>query len=190
MPMFVFFVAVIAVVLVISFFYMVKAGAAMLVHVRRGTNCDDSATERFLELVSMMKNKGELVIHDDGTDTETTLYNDPRVVETLTARIREGAKVQCLFNADAETAVTKIAGIKAHILPAGAEWQSKVHFKIVDSGRAAYLSRHMPDGSREFQFMDCTGVPRTGRRLVSEYLKKFEDGVALANKDKGAPARA
>ena len=83
MPMFVFFVAVIAVVLVISFFYMVKAGAAMLVHVRRGTNCDDSATERFLELVSMMKNKGELVIHDDGTDTETTLYNDPRVVETL-----------------------------------------------------------------------------------------------------------
>ena len=75
--------------------------------------------------------------------------------------------------------MTKIEGIKAHFLPAGAEWQSKVHFKIVDSGRAAYLSRHLSDGSREFQFMDCTGVPRTGRRLVSEYLKKFEAGVAL-----------
>ena len=166
------------VILAVSVVLMVKTCAHLRVGVQRGRNNDRAATERFLDLVKEMKN--DMVIHDDGTNTSTTLYNDERVLSALKSRIDAGAKVRCLFNEQEEIKISGLDNIEVYYLPDDATWQSEVHFKIIDSGKKAYLSRHRDGGEREYQIIDCTRARRTGKRLFADLIQEFEQGVEVA----------
>jgi hypothetical protein len=157
---------------------MVRTCANLLIGIRRGRNTDAAATQLFLELVGEMQ--VDMVIHDNGTDTLATLYNDRQILDALQRRLDGGAKVRCLFAEQADIGIAGLDKIEVHYLPADADWHSDLHFKIIDSGRKAYLSRHREDGEREYQIVDCSKTLKTGKRIFADLIEKFEQGVKVA----------
>lgn len=176
------FVVVCGAAAIVSVILVFRACVRLLIRVVEGTNDDAQAIEWFLDLVRTMKQ--EIIIHDDG-DRGPTLYRDPRVIAALVERLKGGAQVRVLFNMDEPNGLTDLVNkygdrLQVYILPEDADWRSEEHFKIIDRGRKAYLSRHLDNGTRKYRMVDCTKVPRTGRKLFADRIEHFEAGVGIA----------
>ncbi len=183
MYVFVFLVVCVAAAIV-SVVMVFRACVSFRIRIVEGTNDDAQAIERFLDLVRTMKR--EIVIHDDG-DRGPTLYRDPKVIRALADRLKDGAQAKVLFNVDEPNGLKKLVReygdqLQVYILPEDTDWRSDEHFKIIDQGRKAYLSRHLDDGTRKYRLVDCTKVPRTGRRIFANRMKHFEAGIGVATR--------
>ena len=171
-------------IVVVCFVLIVRTNVRLRVAVLSGTNDDHQATQRFLTLLREMET--DMIIHDDGDSTATTLYNNNDVVALVRERLDAGGvTIRCLFNKreDIEM-VNKLSSrdnFEVHYWPDGSPLPSPdLHYKIIDCGKKAYLSRHRDDGEREYEMIDCTKTPRTGKRLFAKLRKEFKMNVEVA----------
>ena len=144
-----------------------------------GKNDDEAAVRHFVVLVKPATN--DVVIHDDGDDA-ASLYHDRKVIAAVRERLDRGVTVRCLFNNRANLRMVDELrdhpGFTVHYLRQPPLSPEDVHFKIVDRGAWAYLSRHLEDGKREFRRYDCSKVPSEVRqRFFRGFLLEFDRGT-------------
>ena len=79
-------------------FLVVSAQGDMNLREETGENDDDQAAAMLIDLIC--KTRNSLVIHDDGNDSDESVYNNDQVVAAVRDRIRQRRrlKVKCLFN--------------------------------------------------------------------------------------------
>ena len=127
--------------------------------------------------VSILWEAGEdIEIYDDGNDFPESPYNSPQFIGALRRKLEErpGFKVRCLFNRDEPLKLKEefaghervdIRVRESDVRPAD------LHYKIVDGGRRAYLSRHgLNDRSRKCRVVDCSGVKERDLALAADIL--------------------
>lgn len=173
------FAVVSGVVVTILVVYWWRSTDYIGVESANGRNNDDDAVTYFLDLVRTAKE--EVLIHDEGNAT-ASLYNDDQVIQVVQERLEHGVTVRCLFNRrDQLRMVTELQRnpkLHVHYLRRPPPRHSDVHFKIIDRGKMAYLSRHLEGGEREFRVFDCSKSPRRVRsKLFGKYLTEFDRGV-------------
>ena len=152
----------------------------------RGTNNSEQATDRFWDLVNGMES--EMVIHDDGE--AKSFYDDPQTVGLVRATLRADPDrtIQCVFNRHECTRF----GTLSEEFPSQVEIRyaqnpeievGGLHYKIVDRGAMAYLSRHSADGtSREFEFFDYRWCPPLLRpSIFRKFQQDFDQRMVAAN---------
>lgn len=146
-------------------------------------NDDNAVVSYFLELLSEAQDS--MIVYDDGNSMEKSVYNDDRVIGAVHSKLQDSPRfeLRCLFNCDDDLAFRKEfvdhqrvdIRTRSSQLPA-----SEVHYKIIDGGAKAYLSRHaFGAAERRFKVVDCTTV-RKGHRdrvaniVLGRYTKHFE----------------
>lgn len=146
-------------------------------------NDDESAVRSFLCMLN--EAQGSLIIFDDGDDIDGSLYNDRRVINAVQDKLRDNPEfeLRCLFNCDEDLLFRKELESERHVsirIRSSSVPTDGIHYKIIDGGAKAYLSRHTL-GSREqrFRIVDCSRVPRRHRGRVADivlgrYKEDFE----------------
>ena len=146
---------------------------------------DASASANFAAMLSEAQES--MIVYDDGDNTETSPYNTPQVVSAVQEKLRANPdfELQCLFNCDDDLLFrTELEGnprVTIRIRRTGVP-ASEIHYKIIDDGAKAYLSRHRSDPSeRKFQIVDCTNVSlRHRQRVANVVLGRYQDHFARA----------
>ena len=117
-----------------------------------------------------------LIIYDDGDDSHGSLYNDSRVVEAVQRKLGDNPafEVRCLFNCDDnllfQRALKGERQVHVRIRSNGPS-DDGIHYKIIDGGAKAYLSRHaLGSKQRRYKIIDCTRVPPRHRGHVADSL--------------------
>ena len=162
-----------------------RAQGYLAVTVGRGCNDDSSAREMFLDLVRDAEKR--IVIHDDGDDTVTSLYNDDEVVEAVKRRLQSEheLEVKCLFSRKEDIKMSLLQGdfprrFQVHYRE-GPRPDSDIHYKIIDEGKKGYLSVHRVGSTeREYEMIDCTNAkPSIRKRTFRRLIRQFEREVRV-----------
>lgn len=165
-----------------------KAWPLLDVIATNATNDDNTATEHFVSLLDEAEKK--MVIYDDGNNMEGSIYNDPKVIDNVHNKLKQNPdfKIQCFFNFDHDLLFRKAFGNHTRVdIRTGDNVESKdVHYKIIDDGRKAYLSRHdFSANKRNFRRIDCTRVRRdlehVTNAVLGEYKKDIEQKFRPSN---------
>ena len=155
------------------------------VYERLGMNSDERATECFKQLVDAASQ--ELIVYDDGDQQD--FYNDEELIEVVLDRLNENEnlRVKCCFNEKSDLKWhTKLAHherveIKIRSSKTSGPPKNR-HMKIIDGGRAAYLSVHdVGEDMRKFKLMDLRFLLLPSiffklivNRKLGSYLRDFE----------------
>lgn len=143
-------------------------------------NDDAAAVESFVGMLSEAQES--MIVYDDGDNTAGSLYNAPQVVSAVHDKLQAnpGFVLMCLFNCDDDllfrkelaarpqvTIRTRDSSVPAH----------EIHYKIIDGGAKAYLSRHrLGSSERKFEIVDCTDVSLRHRdRVANVVLGRYKD---------------
>lgn len=135
---------------------------------------DASVARNFIRLLD--EARASMIVYDDGNKMQGSLYNDQSVIDAVRSKLRADPafELRCLFNSNepmefrTELAHERQVDIRTRRDPGRG---SKIHYKIIDGGAKAYLSRHAREPSkRRFRIVDCTGVPKRHRRRVAKSL--------------------
>ena len=117
-----------------------------------------------------------LIIYDDGDNSEGSLYNDRRVIEAVLEKLKDNPlfEVRCLFNCNDELLFRKELKGERQVdvrIRSNSAPEDGIHYKIIDGGSKAYLSRHAL-GSKQgrYKIVDCTRVPLRYRADVADSL--------------------
>ena len=120
----------------------------------------------------------EFEVYDDGDD-QSVLYNSEEFLETVENKLDADSnfRVKAMFNVEHELEFTqKFKGhdqVDIYIRREGVPPED-VHYKIIDGGKKAYLSRHIfQQKERRYQWVDCTSVPR--KMLPQANIFWFDD---------------
>lgn len=156
-----------------------RAQAFLSVGVTRGVNDNDTAVSMFICLVNKVEN--EMIIHDDGDNTEDSIYNNDNAIEAVRKRLREhkDLTIKCFFNEKEEIKMVSLGkqfpGRFVVRYRQGERPDYDIHYKIID-GRKGYLSVHDPGGrSRKYEMVDCTDSPqRVRRRMFGKFYDQHE----------------
>lgn len=133
----------------------------------RSTNSDEDVACMMISLIRFAQD--EIEVFDDGNQMEGTVYNNSDVVNELKRKLRDTPrfKARFFFNADDDLLLRReLAGhdrVEIFTHAKGAQPDSRpqdqTHYKIIDNGRIAYLSRHAYGaGERKFEVLDCRKV--------------------------------
>lgn len=137
-------------------------------------NDDASVARNFIQLLD--EAKALMIVYDDGDNTSGSLYNDQSVIDAVRSKLRSAPdfKLQCLFNCDDQVEFrTELADEPQVEIRTRRDSRrgSKIHYKIIDGGEKAYLSRHERGASkRRIRVVDCTAVPEGHRRRVAKSM--------------------
>lgn len=137
-------------------------------------NDDASVARKFIQLLD--EAKALMIVYDDGNNTSGSLYNDRSVIDAVRIKLRSAPefKLQCLFNCDDQVELRRELANEPQVdirTRRDSGRGSKIHYKIIDGGEKAYLSRHEPGATkRRFRIVDCTGVPEDHRRRVAKSM--------------------
>lgn len=137
-----------------------------------GINDDDSAASSFVAMLGEAQES--MIVYDDGDNIEGSLYNDRRAIDAVRSKLQANPafKLRCLFNCDDRLAFQQELESEPQVdirIRSGNAPANAVHYKIIDGGEKAYLSRHdLGSRERRFRIVDCTGVPRRHRRRVAD----------------------
>ena len=117
-----------------------------------------------------------LIIYDDGDNSEGSLYNDRRVIEAVLEKLKDNPlfEVRCLFNCNDELLFRKELKGERQVdvrIRSNSAPEDGIHYKIIDGGSKAYLSRHAL-GSKQgrYKIVDCARVPPRYRSFVADSL--------------------
>ena len=157
-----------------------KAWPILDVTATNAINDDPAATEYFVGLLDEAKEK--MTIYDDGNDMAGSIYNDPEVIATVQEKLEQNAdfKIQCFFNFDHDLLFRQAFGNHPQVdIRTGDNVASNdVHYKIIDDGRKAYLSRHkLGDSERRIRWIDCTRVQRDLGHVTDEVLGEYKKDI-------------
>lgn len=148
-------------------------------------NDDNSVVTNFVELLDEARTS--MIVYDDGNDMAGSVYNDSRIIEAVRRKLRSnpGFELQCLFNCDDDVRLRKEFAHEPRVdirtrTDMGGE--RKTHYKIIDGGLKAYLSRHeLGSSQRRFKIVDCTNVSKRHRSRVAGFvLSKHTEDFATA----------
>ena len=137
-------------------------------------NNDASAVRSFIGMLNQAQES--LIIYDDGDDSEGSLYNDRRVIEAVQRKLSGNPvfEVRCLFNCDDNLLFQReLKGERrVHVrIRSNGPSDDGIHYKIIDGGAKAYLSRHaLGSKQRRYTIIDCTRVPPRHRGHVADSL--------------------
>ena len=150
-----------------------------------GVNDDQSAKDKFLELLHEAHRL--MIIYDDGDKVPESIYMDAEIARSVKEKLDRYPEfsMQCLFNVDEPDLlfreVLKNTGPRLQIKMRDPKApRLAIHYKIIDDGTKAYLSRHSPGASkRNFRIVDCSKVPEKHFGYVSNavlglYKKDFQ----------------
>ncbi len=153
-------------------------------------NDNKIATAKFKELLH--EAQSSLIVYDDGDDVDDSIYKNEEIASLTRQKLQDNPNfhIRCLFNADnPELAFRKaldgcsradIRILNSH------SFELPIHYKIIDNGTKAYLSRHPRSSSeRHFSILDCTEVSEADRKLVvnvvlGEYRGHFDWAFKVA----------
>ena len=146
---------------------------------------DDSVFRNFVGL--LREARESMIVYDDGDNREDSLYNDPRVINAVHQKLRDTPtfELRCLFNCDEALQIRKElqSQPQVRIRTRGSSAPAyEVHYKIIDGGDKAYLSRHsLGSGERKFKIVDCTNVSRRHReRVANTVLRRYKEHFEVA----------
>ena len=133
---------------------------------------DGSAVSAFIELLD--EAQASMILYDDGNSENGSVYNDRRVIGAVRRKLRDNPdfNLQCLFNCNEDMRFRKEFANEPQVEirtrnDSGSE--SGVHYKIIDRGMKAYLSRHERGaGERIYKIVDCTTVSKRHRSRIAE----------------------
>ena len=168
-----------AAVVVVCVVIVWRAQGFLSVRVTRGVNDNDTAAYMFICLVSKVEN--EMIIHDDGDNTDDSIYNNDKVIKAVRKRLGEQTDltIKCFFNENEDIKMVSLG----ELFPGrfvvryrqGERPDRDIHYKIIDDGRKGYLSVHDLGGcSRKYELIDCTDSPQ---RIRHRMFGKFYDQV-------------
>ena len=153
----------------------------------RGVNDDEDAVSMFISLVKEAHES--IIIHDDGNNSQSSVYNNLKVLNALRERIEsKGIEVKCLFNDDDQQlellSLTREFPDNVKIWHSGGDKASRdIHYKIVDGGKLVHLSEH-EHGSSEREYVlrkadKWWSNKGTRSRISKAYREHFEQGVKV-----------
>ena len=139
-------------------------------------NDDESTKAKFKEL--LREAQRSMMIYDDGDTVADSIYMDEKITEAVRQKLENNSdfRMQCLFNFDEPDLLFRNAFAD---YAAQVEIKTRdrtkprlaIHYKIIDDGIKAYLSRHLPGSSkRRFKIVDCTNVSESNRNRVSDAI--------------------
>ena len=137
-------------------------------------NDDASAVTSFLGMLNEAEES--LIIYDDGDDSDGSLYKDRRVIEAVQHKLGDNPafEVRCLFNCDDNLLFRRELEGKRQVhvrIRSNGPSDDGIHYKIIDGGAKAYLSRHaLGAKQRRYTIIDCTRVPPRHRGHVADSL--------------------
>lgn len=148
-------------------------------------NDDDSAVTNFIELLDEARTS--MILYDDGNDMAGSVYNDSRVIDAVRSKLRFNPdfELRCLFNCDEGVKFRKEFTDEPQVeirTRSDVGRERKVHYKIIDGGVKAYLSRHeLGSIQRRFKIVDCTNVSKRHRsRVAGIVLREHTEDFAMA----------
>ena len=170
-------------VIVVCLVLALQAPSYMDVFFEQNGNDDDEAARRFKALIGEAREN--IIIHDDGDSTPSTLYNNPDVVDEVRAKLEAGVTVRCLFNKREDIAMVRLckdfpdSSLMVRYMRSAPDCRRDIHFKIIDNGTKGILSKHCP-GSRDRgnELIDAThSSPAVRKKLFGPFYDEFECGI-------------
>ena len=147
-------------------------------------NSDKTAERNFLAL--LQEATESMVVYDDGNEMEGSIYQNRQVVDAVREKLSKnpGFRLSCYFNFDDAVLFTK--ELEQHprvriVTGHGDRPDDDVHYKIIDGGLKAHISRHeVASQERRYRMIDCTRVPK-GRRthVVDVLLEPYKAHASL-----------
>ena len=127
-------------------------------------NSDKTATKNFLALLQDAKES--MVVYDDGNKMDGSIYEEDKVIDAVRRKLSENPKfkLSCYFNVDGDMPFTR--ALEKHervriVTGSGDRPDDDVHYKIIDGGIKAHISRHaFASQERRYRVIDFTKVPR------------------------------
>ena len=149
---------------------------------------DENATApAFLSVLKHAKRK--LIVHDDGDNTSTSIFNDTDVVEAVKRQLDDNQKlvIACLFNVRENLMTVKSLGGHERFRVKYRRWRWSpsafdVHYTIADDGSIGRLS-HLGKGAkkRRFEIRNCLNARQSERNIeFGRYMRRFEHQFLLA----------
>ena len=145
-------------------------------------NDDDKARKNFLALLKEARR--EIILHDDGGPSPTSIYESEEVVDTIARklgykRLFRRFRVRCVFSNREPTLFTRRLGDHDRVQISYRDERSQEHYKIIDQ-RKAYVSCHRENSSdRSYKFIECPGgflgifAGPARKAALGRYLKDF-----------------
>ena len=154
-----------------------------------GTNDDEQAASMFMDL--LRKTERTIDIHDDGNNSESSMYNNQEVVNTVQDCLERGVTIRCLFNDNEPLKLRELAesgdyGDHFQIwYLTGGRQDPDTHYKIVDDGCYVHLSKHgHGDEEREYRLRTAVGWWKGGtrKRIRKRFAEHFESGLKVSER--------
>ena len=150
-------------------------------------NDEDSVVSNFIELLDEARTS--MILYDDGNDMDGSVYNDSRVIDAVHRKLRSNPDfgLQCLFNSDDDVKFRKEFAHEPQVdirTRSDVGRERKTHYKIIDGGSKALLSRHeWGSRQRKYKIVDCTNLSKRHRRRVGGIVlrKHIEDFTTAFN---------
>ena len=148
-------------------------------------NDDDSVVSNFIALLDEARTS--MILYDDGNDMAGSVYNDSRVIDAVHSKLQANPdfELRCLFNCDDDVEFRKEFADKPQVeirTRSDMDGERRIHYKIIDGGVKAYLSRHsLGSSQRQYKTVDCTNVSKRHRSRVAEsVLRRYTADFATA----------
>ena len=160
--------------LIMAIIILYRGWAFLQVSTVVNRNSDETAENNFLTL--LQEAKESMVVHDDGNKMEGSIYQSRRVIDAVRGKLSENPRfrLSCCFNFNDDMLFTK--ELEGHpgvriVIGHGERPDDDVHYKIIDEGIKAHISRHeVASQERRYRVIDCTRVPRHRRAHVADVL--------------------
>ena len=170
--------------LIVSIAFLYRGWAFLRVSTMMALNSDKRAEENFLGLLRDATES--MIVYDDGNKMEGSIYQNQQVIDAVRKKLSENPKfrLSCYFNFDKDVLFTEVFKNNPCVrIVTGHEDRpdDDVHYKIIDGGLKAHISRHeVASPERRYRMIDCTKVPKGRRTHVADVLLEPYKAHALS----------
>ena len=148
------------------------------IKVTEGTNDHGKARSSFFALLADADET--LIMYDDGNSMSESIYEDQSVIDEIGTKLREnpGFRVDCMLNSDDDTLFRRSFRDEPRVdITRRNGKRSSLHYKIIDGGRKAHVSRHaLGRTKRHFKIIDAKDASSWARKVaLGTYLSDFSE---------------
>jgi len=166
------------VVLSYAGFRFYRAVELLKIRTREGINDHEKVVAEFSDLLNEADET--MIVYDDGNSMRESLYEDQSVVDAIHAKLAENPQFEmdCMLNCGDETLFWRSFRDHPRVRITRRKGErSSVHYRIIDGGRKAHVSRHeLGEEERYFKVIDATKASAFARRVaLGEYFTDFQE---------------
>lgn len=145
-----------------------KAVELMKIRTAEGVNDDDKARAAFRDLLA--EADSSMILYDDGNSMKGSVYEDQAVVDAIRRKLAENPRftMECMFSSSDETLFRRELRNEPRVTITRRKGaRSSVHYKIIDGGRKARVSRRaLGQERRRFKIVDASEASRRARDVA------------------------